>query len=136
MREARAAMRNILALAAVAAASLTLTACNSNTEPTEVDTRAPDPMASQLANAAPVELPPALKASVTFRCQPGNSLVYVDFFGGDKQVNLRTEQGATPIVLRAAEAGQPYTGEGYTVEGTPSQITYTPAGKSALTCKA
>lgn len=128
-------MRTLLVLTA-AAASLTLAACNSNVEPTEVDTRAPDPMASQLANAAPVELPPALKASVTFRCQPGNSLIYVDFFSGDKQANLKTEQGATPIVLRAAEAGQPYTGEGYTVEGTPDAITYTPSGKSALQCKA
>lgn len=136
MREARGAMRNFLVLTAAAAASLTLAACNSNSGPEEVDTTAPDPMAAQLANAAPVELPPALKASVTFRCQPGNSLVYVDFFDGNKQANLKTEQGATPIVLRAAEAGQPYTGEGYTVEGTPSAITYTPAGKSALKCKA
>lgn len=127
-------MRNFLSLTAAAATLLALAACEN--KPEEVSTTSPDPMASQLANAPAVELPPALKASVTFRCQPGNSLVYVDFFDGEKQANLKTEQGATPIVLKAPEAGQPYVGEGYTVEGTPTAITYTPAGKSALKCKA
>lgn len=127
-------MRTTLVIAA-AAALLPLAACNNN-QPETVDTRAPDPMASQLANAAPVDLPPPLKASVTFRCQPGNSLVYVDFFGGDTQANLRTEANGTPIRLTAPEAGQAFTGDGYTVEGTPTAITYTAPGKSALTCKA
>lgn len=134
MREAAPAMRNFLALAA-AAALLPLAACNNN-QPETVDTTAPDPMASQLANAAAVELPPSVKASVTFRCQPGNSLVYVDFFSGDKLANLRTEANGAPIRLTAEEAGQPFTGEGYTVEGTPSAMTYIAPGKDALSCKA
>ena len=134
MREAAGPMRNILSLAA-AVALLPLAACNSN-QPETVDTTAPDPMASQLANATAVELPPSVKASVTFRCQPGNSLVYVDFLSGDKLVNLRTEANGSPIRLTAPEAGQAFTGEGYTVEGTPSAVTYTAPGKDALRCKA
>ncbi|URW74525.1 hypothetical protein M9980_08005 [Sphingomonas donggukensis] len=119
---------------AAALALLSLGACKS--EPEVVDSRAPDPMAEQLKNAAPVELPPAVTASVTFRCQPGNSLVYVDFFDGNKMANLRTEKGGTPTMLTAPEAGQPYTGGGYTVSGTPKSIQYTAPGKSALSCKA
>ena len=133
MREAAGPMRNIPSLSA-AAAFLFLAACNN--APETVDTRAPDPMASQLANAAPVELPPALKASVTFRCQPGNTLVYVDFFGGDKQVNLKPTKDASAIKLVAPEAGQAYVGEGYTVEGTPTSVKYTAPGRPALSCKA
>lgn len=133
MREAARPMRNFLSLSA-AAALFSLAACNN--APETVDTRAPDPMASQLANAAPVEMPPPLKASVTFRCQPGNVLVYVDFFGGDTQANLRTEANAAPIRLTAPEAGQPFVGDGYTVEGTPTSVTYTAPGKPALSCKA
>lgn len=121
--------------AAAALALLSLAACGSS-QPEEVDTRAPDPLAEQLKNAAPVELPPAVKASVTFRCQPGNSLVYVDFFDGDKQANLRTEKGGALTQLTAPAAGQPFTGGGYTVKGTPTAIEYTAPGKSALTCKA
>ena len=128
-------MINRILPAAAAFALLSLTACGDK-KVEEVDTRAPDPMAAELKNAAPVELPPSIEATVTFRCQPGNSLVYVDFFQGRKMANVRTERTGTPTQLTAAEAGQPLTGGGYTVEGTPSAITYTAPGKSALTCKA
>ena len=67
---------------AAAVALLALAACNNDNKAQEVDTVAPDPMASAMANAAPVELPPAIQASVTFRCQPGNTLLFVDFFEG------------------------------------------------------
>lgn len=123
-----------LPLAAVAL--LSLAACNNNNQPEVVDTRAPDPMAEQLKNAPAVELPPAIKAQVTFRCQPGNSLIYVDFFEGDKMANLRTAQGGTPTMLRAETAGQPFTGGGYTIDGGPQSATYTAPGGSKLTCKA
>ena len=127
-------MINRILPAAAAIALLSLAACNNKVE--EVDTRAPDPMAEQLKNAAPVELPPAIEAAVTFRCQPGNSLVYVDFFQGRKMANVRTDKTGTPTQLTAAEAGQPLTGGGYTVEGDPKAITYTAPGKPALSCKA
>ena len=89
-------MKNPLALTAAVIALAALAACKP--EPEEVSTTAPDPMASQLANAAPVELPPAIAASKSMRCGD-NSLIYVDFFEGDKQVVLRTEKGGSPTLL-------------------------------------
>ncbi|MGJ3629785.1 hypothetical protein AB5I41_28585 [Sphingomonas sp. MMS24-JH45] len=68
-------------------------------------------MASALANAAPVELPPAIKADKTMRCKDGQ-LVYVTFFQGDKQAVVRTEKGGTPTTLKGAEAGKPLTADG------------------------
>ena len=134
MREISGTMINRILPAAAALALLSLAACDNKVE--EVDTRAPDPMAEQLKNAAPIELPPSIEAAVTFRCQPGNSLVYVDFFQGRKMANVRTEKTGTPTQLTAPASGEPLTGGGYTVTGTPKAITYTAPGKSALTCKA
>jgi hypothetical protein len=125
------------ALIAIAAATLTLAACNQNSEPEVVDTRAPDPLASQIANAAPVELPPAVKATVTFRCQPGNTLLYVEFFSGDKLAVLKTVKDGTPTALRAPEAGQPFVAEGgYSLTGGPKSATIVAPGVGTKTCKA
>ena len=135
MREIGCTMIHRILPVAAALALLSLSACKN--KPEEVDTRAPDPMAEQLKNAAPVELPPAIEVAVTFRCQPGNSLVYVDFFQGRKMANLRTEsKTGVPIQLTAPASGEPLTGGGYTVTGTPKSITFLAPGKSALTCKA
>lgn len=125
--------RSLLPTAAAAVALSLLAGCDQQTE--TVDSRSPDPMASQLANAAPVELPPAVKATSTFRCKD-NSLVYVDFFAGDKLANLRTEKGGTAVSLRAEEAGQPLTAEGYSLTGDAKAITLTRPGKPAQSCKA
>jgi hypothetical protein len=118
----------------VALVSLTLAACQN--QPEEVTSVAPDPQASALRNAAPVELPPSVTASKTFRCAD-NSLIYVDFFSGDKQVQLRTEKGGTATMLRAPQAGQPFVAEGgYQLTGTPSSVNVTVPGKGAKSCKA
>lgn len=126
-----AMLHRTLPIAAVAAL-LSLAACEN--KPEEVDSRAADPMADQLKNAPAVELPPSIKANVTFRCKD-NSLVYVDFFDGDKQANLRTEKDGTPITLKADAAGNPLTGEGYTLTGNPKQIELS-GPKGAKTCTA
>lgn len=125
-----------LLLPLVAALALSpLAACKPAAE--VVDTRAPDPMKNKLANAAPVELPPAITATVTFRCQPGNTLMYVEFFNNDKQVNVRTEKGGKPTKLLAPEAGQPYTAEGgWKLTGTPKAATIVAPGIGTKTCKA
>lgn len=125
-------MKYHLPLMAVAALSL-LSACN-NSEPEVVGGPA-DPMAEQLANAAPVELPPSVKVSHQYRCKD-NSLIFVDFMSDEKTVNLRTEKNGSPTKLVAAEPGQAFTAEGYSVEGSGKQITATLPGKSALSCKA
>lgn len=123
-------------LPAVALALLALSACDTAKKaPEEVTTTAPDPQAAEIAKRAPIELPPAVKADVTFRCKD-NSLVYVSFFQGDKQAQLKTSKTAAPIMLKTETAGEPLTGEGYSLTGTPSSITLTQPGKGKLTCKA
>ena len=124
-------MKTLILAAAGIAATLSLAACNS--EPEVVDAN-PDPQAEALKNAPPVELPPAIAASRTYRCKD-NSLVYVDFYTNNT-ARYRTEKGGTPTELTAAEAGQPYTAEGYSVSANADNITLTAPGKGTLTCKA
>lgn len=127
-------MKYHLPLIAAAALSL-LSACGSNDEPEVVGGPA-DPMAKELANAAPVELPPAVKDSRSYRCKD-NSLIFVDFLADDKTANLRTEKEGAPTKLVAPEAGKPFVAEGgYSVEGGGATITATLPGKSAQSCKA
>lgn len=115
-------------------ASFALAACNSQPSQPEVIDANPDPMASQLANAAPVELPPAITADKTLRCKDG-SLAYVTFFQGDKQVVVRTEKAGPATTLKADEAGKPLTAEGgWSLTGGPSEVSLTQPGKPAQTC--
>jgi hypothetical protein len=126
-------MKLYIPLVAVAATGL-LAACN-NDQPEVVGGPA-DPMAAQLANAAPVELPPSVKNSYQYRCKD-NSLVFVDFMSDDKTALLRTEKGGDATKLVATEPGKPFTAEGgYEVVGSGKQITANVKGKGALSCKA
>lgn len=124
-------MRILSVLAA--AALLPLAACNN--QPEVVDSRAPDPMAEAIKNAPPVDLPPPVEATVTFRCQPGNVLRFVDFFKGGMLANLRTEKGGAPTQLKAPAAGEPYVGSAYTLTGDAKAATIAGEG-GTLTCKA
>lgn len=120
---------------AAAVALLALTACNP--EPEVVSDKAPDPLEEQLKNAPKIELPPAIKANVSMRCQPGNALVFAEFFDGDKLVKLRTERDGPATDLKAPEAGQPFTADGgYKLTGTSKSATVELPGKGTLTCKA
>lgn len=124
----------IKALPLVVAAAFSLAACENKVE--EVDTRAPDPMASQLANAAPVELPPAILASVSLRCKD-NSLVFVDFFQGEKQAQVKTEKTGSATMLKAPEKGQAYVAEGgYKLTGDPKSVEVTVPGWGTKSCRA
>ena len=87
-----------------------------------------------LANAAPVELPPSVKANKQFRCKD-NSLFFVDYMSDDKTALLRTEKTGTPTKLTAPEAGQPFTAEGgFEVKGSGNDVTVTLPGKGAQAC--
>ncbi len=132
-------------LLTIAIASTALAACNN--EPIE-GKGPPDPMAGELANAAPVELPPAIAASKTYRCKD-NSLVTIDWLQGGKGANLRIGDASAPTQLRsvppvdgeganaAATASAELVAEGgyaLTGEATANSVALTLPGKGKLTC--
>ena len=122
-------------LSLVAAASLlALAACNSQPKGPEVVDTNPDPMANALKNAAPIEMPPAIKADKSLRCKD-NSLVYVTFFQGDKLAMVRTSKDGTPTKLTAPATGDPLTAAGWKMTGGPDSIELTQPGKGAQSCK-
>lgn len=124
----------ILLRSASIAAVLLLSACG-QPETITAD-EAPDDMKEQLNAAKPVELPPAMTASKSYRCKD-NSIVYVDFFAGDKQAIIHPgKKDATPVTLKADEAGQPLTADGYTLKGSGATIQFTAPGKPEQSCKA
>lgn len=128
-------MKSPLPLTAIAAL-LALAACNSKPAAPEVVDSNPDPMANTLANAAPVELPPAIKSEQTLRCKD-NSLVYVTFFQGDKQAVVRTKEGGPSTTLKAPEAGKPLVAEGgWSMTGGEKSITLTQPTKASQICHA
>lgn len=123
-----------------------LAACN--VEPEQVVAgETPDPMAGQLAGAPPVELPPAIAASKTYRCKD-NSLVTIDWLQGGKGANLRVgdataatplrpppppEEGATATATASAEL----TAEGgyaLTGDAAATDVNLTLPGKGKLSC--
>ena len=96
-----------------------------------------DPMAAELAKAPPVQLPPAILASKTYRCKD-NSIVYVDFLNDNKTAAVRSTSDGTPTLLIMVEAGKPYIADGYSLTGaaTGSSVTLTRPGKGSQSCKA
>lgn len=122
-----------------ALSGLALAAC----EPETIDgNQRPDPMADELANAAPVELPPAIAASKTYRCKD-NSLVQIDWLAQDKGAYVHGE-GRTQTHLKRAEPveGQPASTDltaegGYVLSGnaTTASVTLTLPGKDAQVCR-
>ena len=108
-----------------------LAACNS--EPETINANF-DPQAAELAKAKPVELPPAIQVSRTYRCKD-NSLIYVDFYTNNT-AQFRTEKGGQATTLTAAEPGGAYTAEGHSVSGNGPQVTISAPGKGSQSCKA
>ena len=100
----------------------------------------PDTMANELKNAPPVELPPSIAASKTYRCKD-NSLVYIDWLEKNGQpagANFRAEKTGAPTQLTSADGKAPFTAEGYSLNGTKDAgtITLTVPGKASESCKA
>ncbi|MEA3009307.1 MAG: hypothetical protein QOJ91_999 [Sphingomonadales bacterium] len=93
-----------------------------------------DPQANALNAAAPVEAPPMIQASRTYRCKD-NSLLYADFYTNDT-VQVRAKKDAPGTTLTAAAGQPPYIAEGYSLSANAAQITYTAPGKGAQSCKA
>ena len=120
--------RTTIALA-LSATVLLLSACKSEPETMNVGTN--DPMAAELANAAPVAPLPMIKASHTYRCKD-NSLAVLDFMTDDVTANYRSAKDAPITPLKAPEAGKPYaSADGKTtVEGQGATITV-----NGISCK-
>lgn len=131
-------MNNRLMLAALAAA-VSLSACNQNKEP-EVIGGPADPMANQVANAAPPPPLPVIAGTKKYRCD-GNAVAQIDWLeldGKPAQANVRLGDAATPTVFTAAAEGEGYTGaEGAKLAGTKdaASVNVTLPGGEALTCK-
>jgi hypothetical protein len=104
--------------AALLGTVLLLTACG-EPETITADTDK-DPDAAALNAAQPVELPPMVTQSRTYRCKDA-SLVYVDFFSNNTAIYKTSKEG-TGTTLTAAEPGKPYTAEGYSVSGDGPQV--------------
>jgi len=120
---------------AAAAALIALSACNQN-KPEEVSGVTPDPMGTELANRAPVVLPPSIAASKSMRCGD-NSLVFVDFYEGDKQALVKTSKDGPGTMLVAPAAGEPYVADGgFKLTGNSKSATVVTPNEGTRTCKA
>ena len=117
--------------AAMLGISLLLTACG---DPETISGDAPDPDAAALNAAAPVELPPMMTQSRTYRCKD-SSLVYVDFFSNNTAV-YKSSKSDAGTKLTAAEPGKPYTAAGYSISGDGPQVEIAAPGKGSQSCKA
>ena len=117
--------------AAVLGTALLLAACG---KPETISGDSPDPDAAALNAAAPVELPPMMTQSRTYRCKDA-SLVYVDFFSNNT-ATVKASKSDKGTVLTAPEPGKPYAAEGYSVSGDGPQVTIATPGKAAQSCKA
>lgn len=119
--------------AASMAALFFLAACN--TEPEVVGGPA-DPQAEALKNAPPVELPPAIRESRTYRCRD-NSLIYVNFMTDGVTAEVRDRQEEPPrATLKAPAQGEPYVAGGYSLSGSGENITYSSPDSSSQSCRA
>ncbi len=127
-------IKPLLRAAPIAALAL-LSACDN--KPTTIVGGGPsDPTASQIAAAPPVKLPPAVLASMQYRCKD-NSLAFVDFMNAGTSANYRTTKAGSPTALTAPAAGQPYVGGDVTVTGTADAKTITlKKGSSSQECDA
>lgn len=127
----------LLALGAL----LSLSACNKD-DNTIVQQGPADPLANEVANAAPVELPPSIVASKTYRCD-GNKVVEIDWTernGKPAGANYRVgaDTVASTVTMAPAEGTGPYTGpDGSSITGTKdaSSVKVTLPGQGAITCK-
>lgn len=123
-------MNKPILLAATAAASIALSACNS--EPEVLTLNKYDPQAEALKNAAPVAPPPMVSASQIYRCSD-NGVFYVDFYS-DNTATIRTEQTGTPTSLTSTNGQPPFTAEGYSVSGNGANVRITAPGHNNVSC--
>lgn len=118
------------------AAAAALAGCGES-DPVVVGGPADDPANQAPVANGPIELPPAIAASKTYRCRD-NGVVSIDWLSDGKSANLRAGDAGV-VQLTAPEVGQPLTAEGgYSLTGTAdgSTITLARPDKGSQSCKA
>jgi len=119
---------NRLALTSLITAGLALAACNNN-EP-EVVGGPVDPQAEELANAAPVKLPPSIVASHSYRCGD-NSVLEIDWMTDGTENSARvTPKGSDTVRVAQPADGGAYAADGASLSGSPTATNITFNGKS------
>ncbi len=109
-----------------------LAACSS--EPENISAGNDDPDAATVAAAPPVELPPMMTGSRSYRCKD-NSVVYIDFFNNNTAVYKTDKAAPNGTTLTSEGEGKPYVAEGYSVSANAAEIALTAPGKGSTTCK-
>jgi hypothetical protein len=127
---------------------LALAACNKSETPAEGEAGAE----GAAATAAPIEMPPAITATGTYRCAD-NTILYVDFLGANVAADIRVgDKAATAVRVTAPAPEAPVAGAAPAAEAAPAgplksadgesslsgsgaQINVKLAGKGAQTCK-
>lgn len=109
---------------ALGVAVIALAACKD--EPESMNTGTGDPMAAELANAAPPPPLPMIKSSHTYRCKD-NSLISVDFMTDDVTANFRASKDAPMTPLKAPAKGEAFVsadGKTTITGGSDNEVTY------------
>ncbi len=109
---------------------LALAACNkSETPAVDADAEA----AKAAATAAPIEMPPAITASGTYRCAD-NTILHVDFLGKNEAADIRVgEKTAAAVRVNAPKAEAPAEGAAApAAEAAPSGPMKSDDGKTSL----
>ena len=135
---AKACAMNRATLALTAAAAALLAGCNQEDHTIVAGGPVDGPGAEAPAGTGPVELPPSISASKTYRCG-SSTIVHVNWMSDGKSATIRTEQNGSPTLVSAPEAGQPLTAaSGHALTGTAeaASVSITLPGGSAQTCKA
>jgi hypothetical protein len=127
---------------------LALAACNKSETPAEGEAGAE----GSAATAAPIEMPPAITATGTYRCAD-STILYVDFLGANEAADIRVgDKTAIAVRVTAPAAEAPAAGAAAPAEAAPTgplksadgesslsgsgkQINVKLAGKGAQTCK-
>lgn len=133
-------IQRITPAALALAAALSTAACGDNGAVNATNEASANASANTAAAKAEIVLPPAIKASKTYRCKD-NSLVYINFLDDDVSANVRDKEEEPPAVqLKAAAAGEPFegqgeTGKGFRLVGSGDTITYTSPDSGTQSCR-
>ena len=112
------------------AAFLVLAACDNESHTIDPNQ---DPESEKLKTLPPVEAPPMIQASKTYRCKD-QSLLYVDSYTNNTVRVRAKKEGGEATTLTAANGQPPYTAEGWSLSGTGDQVSFTSPAKGTLSC--